>query len=276
MYDSKYLLYTLDINSGDPINPGIVNSLSVSYLFQMAEANGYIILLLSLSPSPHRIDIIDPMTNRVAYQLAESQIEVFGIYSSPVNGEDYIYLSGHNTANDIFYISRAYPDNLVDLGGYISQSITWSNITTDYKIQSLSSVTSLTYVSKDVTINPLPSYASYDPSTSYTNIIEYSPALFNDAFIQRVRANNTVPLQFEWACSHPLATVTTFGFQLRDLGSQTRPTWIILDVTAQTLTLNTPNVTEPEDFEFGLETSYNSKSYLKEFHITVVPCLISN
>ena len=76
------------------------------------------------------------------------------------NGEDYIYLSGYNNDDNTFYIARAYPDNLIDLGGYTSQPISWVNITTDYQIQSLASVTPLTYVPITVTIDNSPSYQS--------------------------------------------------------------------------------------------------------------------
>ena len=192
------------------------------------------------------------------------------------NGEDYIYLSGYNNDDNTFYIARAYPDNLIDLGGYTSQPISWVNITTDYHIQSLASVTPLTYVPITVTIDNSPSYQSYDPSQSFTNIIEYTSALFNDGFTERVRSNTVIILQFEYACSHHLETLTTFAFQLQGFGSQPRPIWANFNSTSKTLTLSTPNVTEPKDYEFALQTSFNSKSYLKEFRVTVVPCLISN
>ena len=99
----------------------------------------------------------------------------------------------------------------------------------------------------------------------------YGMTIFN----KTIQQNTSSKLDFQWPWTVP-EDLRIPLFSLIDIDGETRPDWVDINASVS-ITLNrTPIVSEITIYKFGLQTSYNSRTSVKKFYITVEPCLIQN
>mmetsp|Transcript_20946 Transcript_20946/g.18579 ORF Transcript_20946/g.18579 Transcript_20946/m.18579 type:complete len:168 (-) Transcript_20946:1435-1938(-) len=162
------------------------------------------------------------------------------------------------------------------MGDFTNNSLTnWETITSSYSIQSaIPTVAAFTFgaqtMSSGVTVT------GEDLSSSFGSYTETKTvALWNDDFTKTVRASKEIQLEFEWSCSFS-TNVTAITFTLIDIESTARPNWVSMNASNYVSLNSTPSITSVTQYKFGIQTDYGSETYIKNFYITVEPCLIDN
>ncbi|CAI2379909.1 unnamed protein product [Moneuplotes crassus] len=278
-YDSKLIFHTLSANNGDPQHSGLIENDGSINAREIVETSQYILITVEyFGPSRTKLFLINSTSHQVHLEFTHSGYKVFSAYPTSINDQEYVFLTGMKTSSSITYSMRSHIEEIGRITEMTAVSTTFAinSASTDYQIQDVSSLPSLTSRTKSISNVTNPSVITNDVTSLFSPSFKYAVSVWNDKHIQSVQSNALVYLSFTWACYHS-SNVTAISFSLNQTGSDNIPDWVTLDANNQQLYLNvTPTVVEDTVYKFSLLIQFNSEQHYKEFEIIVEACLVDN
>ena len=226
------------------------------------------------------IILIDASIFKVVKEYILTDRGNYGIDKRVINTKEFIFIWGTKFGDETMFYAKFQIEEIGRSDYYNEQSISWTNISTNYKIENDLSVADASFnTANSVQANSTaitPTIVVTNIASTITTTHKYKALLFNEKYIQSFRKNQKEVIELEKGWYHS-SNVTVISYSLVQLGTKSLPDWVKYDPSSHAVTLDkTPNVSFPEVYEFALEYQEPTGTTTKEFNITVEPCSIDH